>query len=196
MKLPYFREPVRKPGNPEPSVKTAESDSPLYDLKSRLGVKSDRRVITFQKPICPSSPSADAALVFIPEKVQEKYGKMMFVGRVGKRAGIREMRCDAFYLAPFAGRQMEFLHKTERVIDMLNDMADENAVKRIRTDRKRAPGHIRKRIGMGRRVNVEPNGPGLFGLATSNIQFTHTAPPRKNNAKEQILLKNPFGRGL
>ena len=78
---------------------------------------------------------------------------------------------------------------------MLDDMADENAVKRIRTDRERAPGHIRKRIGMGRRVNVEPDGPGLFGLAASNIQFAHTL-PQKNNPKEKILLKNPFGTGL
>ncbi len=119
----------------------------------------------------------------------------MFVGRVGKRAGIREMRCDAFYLASATGRQVEFLHETKRVIDMLDDMADINAVKRVRADRERAPGHIRKRIGMGRRVNVKPDGPRFFGLATSNIQFAHTL-SQKYNPKEKILLENPFRTGL
>ncbi len=196
MKLPYFRKPIRKPGNPEPPVNTAESDSSLYDLKPRLSVESDRWVITFQKPVRPPAPSVATALIFFfPEKIQEKDGKMMFVGRVGKRAGIREMWCDAFYLAPVASRPVEFFHKTKRIIDMLDDMADENAVKRIRTDRERAPRHIRKRIGMGRRVNVKPDGPRLFGLATSNIQFAH-ALSQKYNPKEKILLENPFRTGL
>ncbi len=89
------------------------------------------------------------------------------------------MRRDACYLRSVASRQVEFLHKAKRVINVLDNVANENTVERTRTDRQRAPGNIRKRIGMGRSINIEPDGPGLFGLTAPVIQFAHVFSPQK-----------------
>ncbi len=102
----------------------------------------------------------------VPEGVDRE---KMPVGWVDKGPACTKIRHDDLKYSARPCNPMEFLHHPRQVLQMLNGVVSEDLVERGIIEGIREPVEVMDDIGLGARVDVDPDHSGLFLVAAPKV---------------------------